>query len=297
MDKDLPQLPQDHGENYISLLPRDPRWLFVCWEISQEYKEAARLAGGEEMAIRLFDVTGRDFDGTNAHDFRDHDCPEWARTWYLPVPNSGREYAVEIGYRGGDEWFPLSRSSTVTAPTTRPAPLDPLQQATIAFDQELAKLGEKLPGVLPLDENPSFSEQRVLVSDDGLRIQVSEAPDFYGLSSAASAAFPGSLGHLPGSPGSFSPGRSIPGSSLAARSSEAGLPRPLLEAVVDLVISGRTEPGADLSVAGQHISAGPDGCFSLRISMPEGSQKVPLEVRDSAGNVRQIRLRFGRDTR
>ena len=120
IDERLPVLPDSYGENRIVLLPRDPGWLFAYWNLTAEYKEAARAAGGATLAIRLFDVTEVDFDGTNAQVTYEHECAEWARSWYLPTPAPSREYVVEIGYRGGSEWFPLARSKRVSIPSERP---------------------------------------------------------------------------------------------------------------------------------------------------------------------------------
>ncbi len=90
IDERLPVLPDSYGENRIVLLPRDPGWLFAYWNLTAEYKEAARSAGGVTLAIRLFDVTEVDFDGTNAQITYEHECAEWARSWYLPTPAPSR---------------------------------------------------------------------------------------------------------------------------------------------------------------------------------------------------------------
>ena len=70
---------------------------------------------------------------------------------------------------------------------------------------------------------------------------------------------------------------------------------PLLEAAVEVVIAGRSFPGTALSVAGRPIPVGPDGAFSLRISVPDGTREIPIEAAEEAtGRRRRICLQLGR---
>ena len=65
---------------------------------------------------------------------------------------------------------------------------------------------------------------------------------------------------------------------------------------MEVVISGRSVPGAQLTVAGRQIPAGPDGCFSLRISVPEGQREISLMAREEAtGQEKRINLRLGQE--
>ena len=43
----------------------------------------------------------------------------------------------------------------------------------------------------------------------------------------------------------------------------------VVQAAVEMVVSGRSFPGTEISIAGQGIPTGPDGAFSLRVSVPE----------------------------
>ena len=308
------------------LLPRDPAWLFTYWELTREYKEAARLAGGVQLTLRLHLM-----DGMLTSTFFEHEVSEWARSWYLPVPRPEQEYMVEIGYRGGDQWFPLVRSNSVVVPAQEPSAWVSRQYATIP-PHEALPLSQNLPG----GEGPGMAApspvaqpeviSQLLVEDSGLRIvvetQAPSQPGSLGFASAE-ACQPGSLGHQPGSlghqPGSLGhqpdtlgfgsdplePGAGglagsrvvldgSPPASLEGQEATNGGP-PLLEATAELVIAGRSFPGSRLSVAGQPVPVGPDGCFSLRITVPEGSREVPIEAEEEAtGRRRRINLQLGR---
>jgi hypothetical protein len=348
IDERLPVLPDSYGENRIVLLPRDPGWLFAYWNLTAEYKEAARAAGGATLAIRLFDVTDVDFDGTNAQITYEHECAEWARSWYLPTPSPSREYVVEIGYRSGVEWFPLARSKRVSIPSERPSAEDSEEFLTIGFDEELDKIQSRLPsppehGAAELHASGATGqtllddgEMRIVVG--GARLSPSGAPTWPPFSQVVvGSGVPGSLGQIAGSlgqvPGSLGvvgsvshlPGSlgQIPGSlgQLSARPDQAagagpgpdGIAatayteyteapvvleesnRPLLQASVEMVISGRSFPDTDLTIAGHAVPVGPDGAFSLRVSVPEGLREVPIIARSRSTNqARALNLRFGR---
>jgi len=346
LDNGAGELPPLDDANRIVLLPRDPSWLFTYWELTSEYKEAARMAGGGQLALRLHLL-----DGKVTSTFFEHEVSEWARSWYLPVPRPEQEYLVEIGYRtsSGDQWFPLVRSNNVKVPAREPSAWVSRQYATIPPDKELP-----LAAQIPAGDGPHLGEpvpvappeivSQLLVEDDGLRIVVEtqapvqpgslgfageeaaqpgslgHQPGSLGLQPGSLGHQPGSLGHQPGSlghqPGSLgfqagSPGALNPGfPALAPTAVQAGTQvvlggsatgqgadeavHPLLEATAELVIAGRAFPGSRLSVAGQAVPVGPDGCFSLRISVPEGTREVPIEAEEeSTGRRRRISLQLG----
>jgi hypothetical protein len=366
VDEGLAELPDNYGDNRIVLLPRDPAWLFAYWNLTYEYKEAARAAGGRVLALRVYDVTELDFDGTNANAAFEHECAEWARSWYLPVPAPDRDYIVEIGYRGGDEWYPLARSRRVSVPADQPSTLIKNDFATIGFDEDLGAVRDRLPRepsaeAVPVTPQTIFDDGELRIVVGGPFFNPSGVPSWPLFSQAVLAAelpgsvshipgslgqlpgslgqLPGSLGQLPGSlgqlPGSLGqlPGSlgQLPGSlgqvsgslgQLSQLTRHPGTPRgdgglgteldamvfggqpvvledqaqPMLQAAVEMVVSGRSFPGTAISIAGQSIPTGPDGAFSLRVSVPEGIRDLPIEARSlESGVTRRLVLRFGRE--
>jgi uncharacterized protein len=381
VDEALPDLPESYGDNRIVLLPRDLSWLFTYWDLTGEYKEAARAAGGSVLALRLYDVTGVDFDGTNAHAMVEHECAEWARSWYIPTPAPDRDYVVEIGYRGGDQWFPLARSNRVSVPSDQPSTWIKDDFITIRFDEDLREIRERLAPPPPegVAQAVAGGAPHTLFDDGELRIMVggaflppSGAPTWPPSSGAVQALpssqqlVPGSVSFIPGSaqvagsvgflagapvagsvaflPGSLAPGSLYqlpssgaffpaapfelpsspgfvrpppprpPGGGPTARPPAPGQPPaaagaapdglrptepepPVVLATVEMVISGRSVPGAELRIAGRTIPMGPDGAFSLRVTVPEGLRELPIEARWAGGSeTRRIKLRLGRES-
>jgi uncharacterized protein len=378
LDESLPELPESYGDNRIVLLPRDISWLFAYWDLTEEYKEAARSAGGSVLALRLYDVTGVDFDGTNAHAMYEHECAEWARSWYIPTPTPDRDFIVEIGYRGTDQWFPLARSNKVSVPSDQPSTWIKDDFISIRFEEDLREVRNRLPqeneqrveahapmSAASTPDQTILDDGQLRIIVGGARLSPSGMPGFPLFSSmeqgrlpltlpssvvpgspsfapgspsfapgspsfapgspsfapgspsfAPGSPFflPGSFGFMPGSPGFTRPrvpleilGQTLPhptldaapaGSTISAEYAEAPSPEaPLLLTNMEMVIAGRSMPGTDLRIAGRPIPLGPDGCFSLRITVPEGLRELPIEARTpQSTETRRITLRLGRES-
>jgi hypothetical protein len=87
--EELGQLPESYGVNTIFLIARDPKWLFTYWDISW----GQLAAEARSAALKVFFENGHEQSTVQIN-------PE-ARNWYLPVPNAGATYYVEIGYVDG----------------------------------------------------------------------------------------------------------------------------------------------------------------------------------------------------
>jgi hypothetical protein len=117
VDEGLADLPAGYGESRIVLMPRDPQWAYIYWDISNEHKEDLRRQGGQQLALRIYDVTDISLEYQSPHSIQEYPSDELAREWYLPMPVSDRDYVVDIGYRCADgRWLVLARSAPVHVP-------------------------------------------------------------------------------------------------------------------------------------------------------------------------------------
>ncbi|MEW5761333.1 MAG: DUF4912 domain-containing protein [Candidatus Thermoplasmatota archaeon] len=121
-------LPKGYGDNRIVLQIVDPYWLHSYWEITEEKKREIKKVHGEEVfskgrvVLRVYDITGIDFDGTNAKSFYDIDIQESAGNWYINVPAPNKRYCVDIGIVDQNGRFILlARSNFVNVPRTTPS--------------------------------------------------------------------------------------------------------------------------------------------------------------------------------
>ncbi|MEG4963622.1 MULTISPECIES: DUF4912 domain-containing protein [unclassified Microcoleus] len=138
VDEGLADLPNGYGESRVVLMPRDPEWAYTYWDIPNDRKEELRRQGGQQLALRIYDVTDVNLDIQSPHSIQEYPCDELAREWYVPIPVSDRDYAVDIGYRCPDgRWLILARSAEVRVPPVYPSDWIEDQFITLDWEEEL----------------------------------------------------------------------------------------------------------------------------------------------------------------
>jgi hypothetical protein len=106
------KLPSEYGENGITLMTVDPYKLFTFWEVR---KDTLEIYTGN-LTVRLYDVTGVDFDGTNANSYYDITVNERIGSCYIDV-SPEKEFIADIGiinFLG--TFFTIIRSNRVSTP-------------------------------------------------------------------------------------------------------------------------------------------------------------------------------------
>ena len=116
-------IPDVYNDTYMRALPRDPEWIFVYWEISESSRNGLKGKMGEaayhssKKLLRLYDVTGRNYDGSNAQSYTDIEINDYANNWYIRVPEPGKTYLVECGFLTSEgRFFHAVRSNAVNVP-------------------------------------------------------------------------------------------------------------------------------------------------------------------------------------
>lgn len=138
VDESFGELPGGYGDSRIVLMPRDPQWAYTYWDIPHDRKEDLRRQGGQQLALRLYDVTDIDLNYQSPHSIQEYLCDELAREWYLPVPVSDRDYVIDIGYRCFDgRWLVLARSVPVRVPPVYPSDWVEDVFVTVPWEEEL----------------------------------------------------------------------------------------------------------------------------------------------------------------
>jgi|WetSurMetagenome_2_1015567.scaffolds.fasta_scaffold00230_19 hypothetical protein len=139
-------VPDSYNETYMRAIPRDPEWLFVYWEISAATRDSIRSMAGEtsfgsaKKLLRLCDVTGVVYDGSNAQRYDDIEINEFANNWYLHVPEPGKTYIIECGFLTPDGKFLIAaRSNAVEVPRQGPSAAHD-KDWTIASGDEIMRM-------------------------------------------------------------------------------------------------------------------------------------------------------------
>jgi len=315
VDDSFVGLPSGYGgDSRIVILPRDPQWAYAYWDISNEHKEELRRQGGQQLALRLFDVTDLDLSIQSPHSVQEYGCDEMAREWYLPLPVSDREYLLEIGYRTWDgRWLKLARSESMRVPPVYPS--DWVEDQFVTLDWEEPLEGKSVLQLVPpsqkVPENTTTYEAQTEIHNhifgmvgevEAKRIagslygsmQQAPSPAPY-LDSLSSYVFPSGAGlwALP----TFS-GLNMSGIGLSSEELAKPQPRKFwLVADAELIVYGATEPDATVYVDGEPIVLNSDGTFRFQMSFQDGQLKFPIVAVAADGEQnRSVRMDFERIT-
>ncbi len=131
------ELPWSYGENRITVVVRDPDSAYLYWEIDDEGIAAARArlgAAGERgwCNLRIYDTTGREFDGTNANDYFDLTIDRADREYYLMIRRPASSMHAEVGIKTDEGFFqPVARSGRAEFPRNAPSPNATLEWMTV----------------------------------------------------------------------------------------------------------------------------------------------------------------------
>ncbi len=121
------EIPWSYGTTRITALARDPDWLYVYWEVTDEAIAEARArlgTGGADAwcCLRVYDTTGKVFDGTNANAYFDIAVDRAAREWFLHIGRPTSVHHVDIGMKSREGFFQhVARSGRAEAPRKSPS--------------------------------------------------------------------------------------------------------------------------------------------------------------------------------
>jgi hypothetical protein len=136
-------IPWGYGHDRVTALVVDPERLFVYWEVTDDAVAAARAGLGAAGArawlnLRVYDVTGRLFDGTNAHTYFDHRVERHDRQWFFVINKPTSSAVVEIGLQSEEGYFAkIIRSGRVEFPRREPVPGGPVEWLTVRASGEI----------------------------------------------------------------------------------------------------------------------------------------------------------------
>jgi hypothetical protein len=105
-------LPHEYGENIITLLIVDPFKLFAFWEITEDIL----LIYTGYLTLRVYDVSGIEFNGMNANSYFDIRVEERIGDWYIDA-SPEKEFIADIGVTDNQGTFiTIARSNKVSTP-------------------------------------------------------------------------------------------------------------------------------------------------------------------------------------
>ena len=263
-------IPAGYGKTESYLLPKDPAWLFLFWEITAGTFDFIKGQYGEETlrnartVIRLHDVTGvAMFDGNNSVCYYDMPVIFEARSWYINAPQSGRSYVADLGYITADGRFILVSRSNATA-------LPPGRVSDIIDDKWMIVEGD-------------FQKLLKLSGADYIGMGASERMQVVGQRWKLTELTPS------GAPSSWS--------SFTLHLDKVQEDEDIwLKADCEIIIYGSASKNAIVSINGKDIEL-KEGKFSIRQHLPAGSiVDLPIHARNAKGDkTRHINIKALRE--
>jgi phosphate transport system substrate-binding protein len=96
------------------LTARNANDAYAYWEVSESERAALKQQGGQQFALRLYDVTDRSPEQPLPPSVQQFDCAESDQDCHVPIPAPDRDYLAEVGYFTGDgQWLKLARSNSI----------------------------------------------------------------------------------------------------------------------------------------------------------------------------------------
>ncbi len=116
----LGSLPWGYADNRITAMARDPHWAFAYWEITDEAIAAARAKINDPhagCALRVYETTGKLFDGLNANLHWDLGVDRGTNQYYIRTGRPSCTFHIDIGVLSHSGAFaPVARSGAVEMP-------------------------------------------------------------------------------------------------------------------------------------------------------------------------------------
>lgn len=259
------------AKDRIILAVSNPYWLNAYWELSPHSVQRAEAAlrqdwHGARLIIRLFDVTSADTTSTSETPVKDVTISGTGRNWYIDVPQPPRAYRADIGYvsRRGD-FYMIARSNVVTTPK--------------------AGSGESVESDAGWeDADAKWNAERVLAMSNGFETggtnTNAELREFLEERTGRSLGPPKET--------AFGTGAVPPGS----------VKKFFFEIDAKLVVFGRTDPAAHLTLNNDPIKLNADGSFRMIFNLPDSRQIIPAVAASADGvEERTIVLAIERNTK
>lgn len=233
----------------IVLMVPDPHWVHAVWELSLQSVQRAEAALGFDWhsakpIIRLFDVTSTDTTSTSSLPVRDIAIHGGCNHWYIDVPQPPRSYRADIGYLSKrGQFHVIARSNVVTPPKAGTSETMEDGWAAEVRDQTDADRILAMSGGF---ESPAGPPQVKELFDEQFRRPIKEG-------AFGAGAAPGKLKKF------------------------------FFDIDASLIVVGRTDPTAKVTIQNEPVALKPDGSFAMRLNLLDSRQIYPAVATSADG--------------
>jgi hypothetical protein len=254
------------GKDRLVLMVRDPYWLHACWEVSRQSVERARAAMAEhwhtaQPTLRVLDVETGTTTSSAERVSRDISIHGGVKNWYIDVKDPPHSYRVDLGYLAANgKFFVISRSNVVTTP--QPGSADAIDENWTDIAENYEKIYAQSGGTA---EEGSAGELQELFEERLRRPMGAPLVTRYGVGAER----------------------------MLGRTKEFQF-----EVEAEMIIFGTTHPDAHVQLGGDPVKVREDGSFTVRMSMPDRRQVIPIVAASNDGvDQRTIVLAIERNTK
>ena len=153
------ELPLGYNEERIALLSRDPFVAYAYWEATPARieREKAWFGWNSKLCVRIYDITGVQFDGRNALGYFDQVVGDRLGSWYFDIGRPAHSFCADIGLLSpGGRFLTIARSNYITMP--RDGVSDVIDEEWLLVDEEFWKLYGYPEGSLKGISSPEMQE-------------------------------------------------------------------------------------------------------------------------------------------
>ncbi len=310
-----PKLPEAYGTEKLGVIPRDPHCLYVFWDVTRD--QQLRYFEGSQQRELFLRVDEHPGSGRPVNELR---TDLQSRSWFVLVPRGGVNYRVSLGFHQAKQgWVSVAVSDVIRTPSGEVsaerearfmAVVDPpavsagkqipprvaalpirgsgIGEFSATIEQWEAALPEQAEfdlGLPPVETWSLAREQALekLIHIEAIRrewISSLEIAQLISRQHLESEAVPSQLGGISSPLGG-----------------PRGGPREFwFNLNAELVVYGATDPNARVTIGAREIKLRPDGTFSYRFALPDGSYDLPTAAISADGETRAALLRFVRQT-
>ncbi len=246
---DIYDIPDSYNENRLTLLVQDPYWIHAYWDLSQETKKKLQ-SENLGLVIRLF---------YGEKQTMDIDVNLNAKNWYINVPLPNVSYRGELGYIQHGVFVSITGSNSITVPRDKPA------------ERPTPKAG--------YEASPSFRKEETLAAEK--QEKLFERSGGYVIHKLVGSEV---VSEWVSAPSGLSSGQISSGSGGMAVVQPTGRKRKFwAELHTELIVYGATEPTAKVTLGGVPIQLTPEGTFSIRFYLKDGSHAIPFVATSEDG--------------
>jgi len=129
---DAIDVPQRYNQTGVTLIARDPHWIYAYWEITPASLTAIKRKIGAPFkksvyALRMHYVTGVESARSNAGQWFDIDVLPSVQSWYVQVRCDNASYRADLGLRTPQgRFYPMANSNVISTPSANASESSPI---------------------------------------------------------------------------------------------------------------------------------------------------------------------------